>query len=171
MARMVLRLIALVVLVLLTATAAVPAYADYEQGLRHYEAKRYFQAIDNFTLMAARGHSGSEFMMGVMYFYGNGVRRDSGIAAVWFHKSALKGHAPAQLAFGSIHIRGVGVGKDLADAYMWLTLASQSNVPGLVTQALALRDGAEKEMLAQQIEQARRRAHEWRPRRSGLVGG
>ena len=171
MASMVSRWIALVVLVLLTVVAALPAYADYEQGLRHYEAKRYLKAIKDFTVMAARGHSGSEFMVGVMYFYGNGVRRDSGIAAVWFHKSALKGHAPAQLAFGSIHIRGVGVGQDLADAYMWLTLASQSNVPGIVSQARALRDGAEKEMLVQQIEEARRRAREWRPRRSGLVVG
>lgn len=168
---MVLRLIAPAVLVLLTAVAAMPAYADYEQGLRHYEAKRYLHAIEDFTVMAARGHIGAEFMMGVLYFYGNGVGRDSGIAAVWFHKSALKGHPPAQLALGSIHIRGVGVRQDLSDAYMWLTLASQSSVPDLVSQALALRDGAEKEMLVHQIKEARRRAREWRPRRSGLVGG
>ncbi len=171
MARMLSRFITLGVLAFLTVFCTLPAYADYKEGLRHYEAKRYLQAIEDFSVMAARGHSGSEFMMGVMYFYGNGVSRDSGVAAVWFHKSALKGHPPAQLAFGSIHIRGVGVGQDFTDAYMWLTLASQSNVPGIVSQALALRDGAEKEMPVQQIEKARRRAREWRPRRSGLVGG
>jgi TPR repeat protein len=171
MPTMVLRLGAAMALILWMLTVAAPARADYEAGIRHYEAKRHLDAINEFTVLAERGHGGSEFMIGVMYFYGAGVPKDTGIAAVWFHKSALKGHPPAQLAFGSIHIRGVGVEQNLTDAYMWLMLAAQSNVPGLVTQATTLRDDAQKEMNAQQVEDARRRAREWRPRRAGLVTG
>ena len=168
---MVLRLSAAIALVLWALSVAAPARADYEAGIRYYESKRYVDAIQEFTVLAERGHGGSEFMIGVMFFYGNGVPKDPGIAAVWFYKSALKGHSPAQLAFGSVHIRGVGVEQSLTDAYMWLTLASQSNVPGLVTQALTLRNDAEKGMNAEQINDARRRASIWRPRRAGLVRG
>ena len=171
MRRMVLRASAIAALVVWVLATAAPALADYETGIRYYESKRYLDAIHEFTALAERGHGGSEFMIGVMYFYGSGVPKDTGIAAVWFHKSALKGHPPAQLAFGSIHIRGVGVEQNLTNAYMWLTLASQSNVPGLVTQALTLRSDAEKEMETQQIEDARQRARQWRPRRAGLVNG
>ena len=171
MRTMVSRLGATMALILWMLSVAAPARADYEAGIRNYEAKRYLDAINEFTVLAERGHGGSEFMIGVMYFYGAGVPKDTGVAAVWFHKSALKGHPPAQLAFGSIHIRGVGVEQNLTDAYMWLTLATQSNVPGLVTQAATLRDDAQKKMNAQQVEDARRSARVWRPRRAGLVTG
>ena len=168
---MVSRLSAVIALALWVLCSAAPARADYEAGIRHYESKRYADAIQEFSVLAERGHSGSEFMIGVMYFYGTGVPKDTGIAAVWFFKSALKGHPPAQLAFGSVHIRGVGVEQSLTDAYVWLTLASQSNVPGLVTQALTLRSDAEKGMNAEQIEDARRRASKWQARRAGLTSG
>ena len=168
---MVLRLSAVIALALWVLGAAAPARADYQAGIRYYESKRYGDAIQEFTVLAERGHGGSEFMIGVMYFYGNGVSKDTGIAAVWFYKSALKGHSPAQLAYGSVHIHGVGVKRNLADAYVWLTLASQSNVPGLVTQALTLRSDAEKGMNAAQIKDARQRASQWQPRHTGLVSG
>ena len=171
MLAMVSRLGASVALILWALSWAAPARADFEAGIRYYEAKRYLDAINEFTALAEIGHDGSEFMVGVMYFYGSGVPKDTGIAAVWFHKSALKGHPPAQLAFGSIHIRGVGVEQNLTDAYMWLTLASQSNVPGLATQATTLRDDAVKQMNAEQAQDARRQARSWRPRRAGLISG
>lgn len=149
----------------LPATAA----ADLDGGMKAYEARQYPSAFGEFRELALRADPAAEFMLGVMYFYGQGVPRDNGIAAVWFHKSAVQGHPPAQLAFGSLHLRGVGVSPDLEDAYMWLTLAAESNVAGLVQQAIALRDDAARGMTLSQIETARRRAREWRPRRAGIT--
>ena len=76
---MVSRLGASIALILLILSVAVPARADYEAGIRYYEAKRYLDAISEFTVLAERGHGGSEFMIGVMYFYGAGCRKTPGL--------------------------------------------------------------------------------------------
>lgn len=149
--------------------AARPALADYDAGVRAYEANDYARAISEFRDQAVRGHAGAQFMLGVLYFYGKGVVRDDGVAAAWFHKAALKGHAGAQLAFGSLFIDGVGVERDLTTAYTWLTLAADSGVPGLRQQAVVLRDDAAAKMTPRDVERASRRARNWKPRRAGFV--
>ena len=47
---MVSRLGASIALILLILSVAVPARADYEAGIRYYEAKRYLDAISEFTV-------------------------------------------------------------------------------------------------------------------------
>ena len=98
-----------------------------------------------------------------MYFHGKGVPQNDGFASIWFHKSAIQGHSGAQLAYGSLHIRGVGVAQDLIRAYVWLSLAIDSNVPGLQHQAVLLRDDAARLMSPEQISDARIRAGKWHP--------
>lgn len=159
---------ALLFVTLAAAAAAGPARADYEQAVLAYDQGRFAEALAEFQRLAERGHPGSEFMLGAMYFYGKGVRRDDAAAAIWFHKAALKGNPNAQLAFGSLHIRGLGVRQDLVKAYMWLTVSAERGVPGLQQQALALREEAAQLMRPEEIERARRLAAAWRPQRFGL---
>jgi TPR repeat protein len=151
------------------AGAAGPARADFESGVAAYDSGDYSSAIAEFRRESERGQAASEFMLGVMYFYGKGVMRDDGIAAVWFHKAAGKGYAGAQLAYGSLHIRGVGVRRDPFAAYFWLTLAGESGIPGLQQQATVLRDDAARGLTPSEIERAQRKAGRWKPTRAGLV--
>ena len=136
--------------------SAMPARADFARAVLDYDGGRFDRARGEFRLLAERGHPGAEFMLGAMYFYGKGVRRDDQIAAVWFHKSAIKGNASGQLAFGSLHIRGLGVRQDLVKAYAWLTVASNHGIAGLQQQAVALRDEAAHLMRPDEIADARR---------------
>ena len=155
--------------VLLFGLAAQPARADYRSGLAAYEAGHYSEALGELLALSERGDADAEFMLGVMYYYGRGVSRDEGLAAVWFFKSARKGSASGQLAFGSLYIRGTGVRRDLGQAYLWLTLAAESGVPGLQQQALLLRDDAARLMAPDDVEKARRLATNFRPARAGLT--
>lgn len=159
---------AAIALALLLGLAATPARADYRSGALAYEAGRYDEALAEFMPLTAAGDSAAEFMVGVMYFYGKGVRRDDSLAAIWFYKAARKGNASAQLAFGSLHIRGAGVRRDLVTAYMWLTLAVESGVAGLRQQAVILRDDASRLMTRPERERARALANDFEPGRAGI---
>ncbi len=159
----------LAIAVLLFGLAAQPAHADYRSGLAAYEAGHYAEALGELLPLSERGDAEAEFMLGVMYYYGRGVPRDDGLAAVWFFKAARKGSASGQLAFGSLYIRGTGVRRNLGQAYLWLTLAAESGVPGLQQQALQLRDDAARLMAPDDVEKARRLAANFRPARAGLT--
>lgn len=159
----------LLVLLAFLAVAPRPALAGYSEGVLAYEAARFDQALVEFKPLAARGHAGAEFMLGVMSFQGRGVPQNKLVAAIWFHKAAIKGHAGAQLAFGSIYIRGIGVYQDLHKAYMWLTLAAQSEIAGLTQQAINLRDDATKLMTPTEVSGALQAARRFTAVDDGLV--
>jgi TPR repeat protein len=159
---------ALVALFLAAASPVSSTAAELENAVLAYDTGRFTDALSGFRHLAERGEPGAEFMLGAMHFYGRGVPRDDGIAAVWFHKAAHKGHAGAQLAYGSLHIRGVGVRQDLETAYMWLTLAAEQGVPGIRQQAVLLQSDAERVMDRETVQDARQRARSWTPGRAGL---
>lgn len=149
-----------------------PAHAggsDFETGVVAYQSNKYLEALAAFRGRAERGNADAEFMLGVMYFYGKGVPRNDGLAAIWFSKAADKGHAGAQLAYGSLHVRGIGVSQNLSAAYKWLSLAASSGITGLEQQAIVLRDDAAQSMKPADIQGALRRAQDWKPTRAGLV--
>ncbi|MAG98946.1 MAG: tetratricopeptide repeat protein [Alphaproteobacteria bacterium] len=145
------------------------ARADYESAVLSYDKGRYDVALRDFRPLSETGHSGAEFMLGAMYFYGRGVTRNDGLAAIWFFKAANQGHPGAQLAFGSMHIRGIGVRQDLITAYTWLSLTMRSAIPTLVHQATLLRDEAAQLMTPQEIEAARAKAADWSATPAGLT--
>ncbi len=146
-----------------------PARADFDSAVVAYDFGKFGPARDEFLSLAQKGHAGAEFMLGVMRFYGKGVRRDDALAAVWFHKAAIKGNPTGQLAFGSLHIRGLGVRQDLVKAYGWLTVAANHAIPGLQQQAISLRDEAARLMRPDEIANAQRWASDFKPRRAGLT--
>ena len=69
--------------VALTMGAAMPAFADYETGLRAYELGDYEGALEEIQPLARRGDPGSQFLLGVMYAEGRGVPWDEVKALAW----------------------------------------------------------------------------------------
>ena len=63
--------------------AAMPAFADYETGLRSYEIGDYEGALEEIRPLARRGDPGSQFLLGVMYAEGRGVPWDEVKALAW----------------------------------------------------------------------------------------
>ncbi len=72
-----------VAVVALVMGTAMPAFADYETGLRSYEIGDYEGALEEIRPLARRGDPGSQFLLGVMYAEGHGLPWDEVKALAW----------------------------------------------------------------------------------------
>ena len=120
---------------------------DYGAALRMYE------------MAAAQGASAGQSGLGTMFMNGYGVDKDYGVARKWYQLAADQGNGFAQLQLGHIYYEGTGVPQDLVQAYMWFSLAATKGAKG----ATFLRDYMAKSMTAEQIDEARRLARDWKP--------
>jgi hypothetical protein len=59
-----------------------------------------------------------------MYYYGQGVAKDNGQAALWYRKSADHGYATAESGMGFMSYYGYGVPLDRAEANRWFRKAA-----------------------------------------------
>ena len=79
--------------------------------------------------------------LGLRYFRGDGVRRDTYQALQWMRDAGERGHVEAQLAVGRFYLMGLEeMGSDPAEAESWLSMAAgQGNKEAkkLLTQAEA----------------------------------
>jgi len=65
------------------------------------------------------------FDLGLRFFRGDGVKRDSYQALQWMREAADHGHVPAQTALGRLYLSGYEeMGSDPIEAEKWLTLAA-----------------------------------------------
>ncbi|MDR1275864.1 MAG: sel1 repeat family protein [Candidatus Accumulibacter sp.] len=77
---------------------------------------------------AMRGDAAAQYILGVLYQNGEGVRKDYAKAAKWFKKAAEQGDARAQNNLGLLYAEGRGVPKDDAKAAEWLRKAAEGGV-------------------------------------------
>lgn len=76
---------------------------------------------------SARQDPRAAFDLGLRYFRGDGVRRDSYQALRWMREAGDRGHAEAQLALGRFYLMGLEeMGSDPAEAEKWLLLSAAS---------------------------------------------
>jgi TonB family protein len=77
---------------------------------------------------ASKGDTDASFLVGEMYWFGLGVRKDKVKSMEWFEKSAVQGNAVAQNILGGILEQGDGVPKDPVKAAEWYgKAAAQGN--------------------------------------------
>jgi Sel1 repeat len=91
-------------------------WAAYQQG-------NYTGAAPYFARMAKLGHPEAQRLMGVVYYFGQGVPQDYARALSWFEKAANQGCWTAYAATALMYRDGKGTGVDLGKAYMWLNIA------------------------------------------------
>ncbi len=85
----------------------------------------------NWLIKAAQnGHRGSEYILGVKYLQGEGVKTDYQQAFNWFQKAAQQGDAAAQFNTGLMYEQGTGVGQDMQLAVEWYQKAAQQGEAG-----------------------------------------
>lgn len=82
-----------VVLLMLSSNTWADAYDD---GVAAYQSGNFQDALGIWTSLARDGHVNSEFQLGVMYEYGDGVSADQNIALEWYQRAAEHGHQQAQ---------------------------------------------------------------------------
>jgi hypothetical protein len=67
----------------------------------------------------------AESNLGVLYFTGDGVTKDSLEAVRWFRKAAEEGHDVAQLNLGAMYVNGEGVPQDSTEGARWYRRAAE----------------------------------------------
>jgi len=67
--------------------------------------------------------------LGMLYEYGNGVRRNYARAAEHYSKAASKGYAPAYARLGNLYLRGLGVPENIQTAFELFNQGAQMGDP------------------------------------------
>jgi len=84
-------------------------------------AKGYTEAQKWFRQAAAQGHKNAQYMLGLIFYNGRGVKKDYREARAWFERAAKQNHSGAQYMLGIIYYDGKGVPKDNGRASKWFT--------------------------------------------------
>ncbi len=92
----------------------------YEEGKKAYLDKDYEKALSILKPLAEQGDSQAQVTLGIMYDFGNGVRKDTTEAIKWYIKAAEQGIPAVQHDVGVKYFQGQDVEQDyLKAAYWW----------------------------------------------------
>jgi TPR repeat protein len=115
---------------------------------------------------ADQGNAAAQALLGKMYSSGQGVSQDYAKAVALYRTAAGQGYAPAQNNIGLMYENGQGVPQDYVQAHMWFDLAA-SRFPAVDAEdrdkAVKNRDLMAAKMTPEQIAEAQKLAHEWKP--------
>jgi len=123
------------------------------------------ESLEETRDQAKQGNTVAQFNLGAMYHTGQGVALDYAKAVNWYRKSAEQGHSAAQYNLGFMYGTGQGVMLDGEIAYMWFALSAQQ---GDEKVRMAL-DIIEKSLPHEQIDNAQKRAAEWKAKKKNSV--
>ena len=95
------------------------------KGERFLKEKNYTEAIKCFREAAEQGLAISQYNLGVLYQYGEGVEKDETRAVDWYRKAAEQGHAKAQYNLAICYGKALGVPENYAEFKKWLRRAAE----------------------------------------------
>jgi len=98
------------------------AAADLASAKDAYQQKDYATAFKELTPLAGKGNADAQFILGKMYWMGQGVLKDPDQAMKLFKASAMQGNADAQFFLGSIYLLPH---TDIAEGVKWLRLSAE----------------------------------------------
>jgi hypothetical protein len=96
--------------------SALPAHADFESGVKAYQAGDYAQALEEWRPLAAAGDKEAQLGLAVLYDKGQGLSQDFAQAAIWYEKAAQQGHPVAKHNLALLYQTGRGTAVDLDKA-------------------------------------------------------
>jgi TPR repeat protein len=151
--------------------AAMLVPANTTQAIESAQERADYSATVQFERLREDADEGSalaQFVLGVMYRFGEIVPQDYTEAAKWISRAADQGLALAQFVLGGMYALGQGVPEDAVRAHMWLDLsaAQAAQIIGgnnLLSDANEMRDALEQTMSPAQIEESHKLAREWKP--------
>ena len=128
-------------------------------GWNAYMMGDYTRAVPYFRRLADIGHPEAQRLMGVVYYFGQGVPQDYLRSLYWFEKAANQGCFGAYSAIASLYRDGKGTSVDLGKAYMWFNVAT-SRLPDSVERDALIqeREKVATTMTGGQIEAAQKRS-------------
>jgi uncharacterized protein len=161
----------LLAFVLSPSLSAPVAAESAEDGITAYGRGDYATAVRLLRPLAEQDQSSfadrittanAQYLIGTMYYLGNGVPQDYVQALIWTRRAADQGYAAAQMSIGSMYLNGEGVPQDYLQALMWFNLAA-SEFDDSCEEAHKIREGVAARMTPAQIAEAQKLAREWKP--------
>jgi len=106
-----------------------PADAGFEEGLMAAREGAFEAALQEFRPLANNGHNEAQYVLGQMYYFGQGVPKNFETSAKWFTRAADGGWAAAQHDLAVMYMQGQGIRENLVQAYLWFSRAAEQNFP------------------------------------------
>ncbi len=144
---------AVVLLSLVLIVTFIESGKDRNFGFMKFLVSRHYQT----AYLALKGDPDAQNNLAVLLQQGQ-WGRDAAEADKWYRRAADQNHAKAQYNLGYMYRDGRGVPQDFAEAYVWFSLAASNGIQ----RSAMLRDSAARMMTAEQMEEAERRAAEWK---------
>ncbi len=116
-------------------------------------------------VLAERGNTRAQTMLGFAYETGQGVPQNFILAARWYWRAAVRGNPTAQYLLGLAYDKGQGVPLDRITAQKWLILAAARVTGRQRDYYLRIRDAVASKMDANEITEAQFLAYRWTLRR------
>jgi TPR repeat protein len=143
-----------------------PLETGTQQAWEAYRNGEYQAAVPVFARLAKLGHPVAEWLMGNLYFAGQGVPQDYRQALIWFEKAADQGYMPAYAPTAKLYEQGKGTPIDLGKAYLWYNIAIAALPYSIERYSLEKqRDSVGLLMTQAQIEAAQKRSLGFQPRK------
>ncbi len=169
MARQAVRPLVAAVMLVLSATIALPAVAQtYREARTAYKRGDYATAYRGFRRLAERGNARAQYFLANMYSKGRAVRRNYTVAARWYRRAAEQGDVYAQTMLGAYYENGVGIPRNLIYAHKWFSLAVSRSTAwqkGVRDYAARRRYSVARRLNRSALTRAQRLVRTWRPRR------
>lgn len=98
---------------------------QYEDGDDAYGADDYEAAYRMWKPDANAGDAEAQYSLGILNYYGEGVKKDGAEGVKWFRLAADQGHPAAQFYMGRAYDDGIGVETDDVEAVRWYRAAAE----------------------------------------------
>lgn len=94
-----------------------------DEAWQSYMNGQYATSVPIFAKLADIGHPVAQRLMGIAYFFGQGVPLDYATSLSWFEKSAMQGCFESYAPTAQMYEDGKGTMADPGKAYMWYNIA------------------------------------------------
>jgi hypothetical protein len=130
-----------------------------------YSNGEFPKSVPVFAKLAELGHPVAQRLMGIVYYFGQGVPLDYRTSLSWFEKAANQGCFEAYAPTAQMYERGDGTIADPGKAYMWYNIAVGMLPQGKERREMVERRDAVAALLTPaQLEAAQKRSLQFVPK-------
>ena len=102
------------------------AFSDADLGYKHYLNGEYDKALKIWSKEVHQGKREAIYNVGLLYFFGKGVKKDLKVAYEYCEKAAYMGSSRAQNNLAFMLIEGLGTSKNYVASYAWAQIAIEN---------------------------------------------
>ena len=99
--------------------------AQHDLAWRCYANGRYDEAVWWFRTAAKRGDKDAQYMLGMLYEEGKGVKQSYEKALKWYRKAAEQGFGAGMYGIGGLYEKGRGIAQSYEEAAKWYMKAAE----------------------------------------------